>query len=75
MLALLHQEDVTHVAGATDHVVESFRNQLSLVLQQQCPRALARIKETGGLSDEDRQDLLFAMEGILADVTPPQQGD
>jgi len=57
------------------HLIESFRNQLSLVLQQQCPRALARIKETGGLSDEDRQDLLFAMEGILADVTPPQQGD
>jgi F-type H+-transporting ATPase subunit alpha len=57
------------------HLIESFRNQLGLVLQQRCPRALARIEETGGLSDEDRQDLLFAMEGILEDVNPPTQGD
>jgi len=28
VLALLHQDDVTHVAAATDHVIESFRNDL-----------------------------------------------
>lgn len=28
VLALLHQDDVTHVAAATDHVIESFRNRL-----------------------------------------------
>src|SRR6185503_9865554 len=27
-LSLLHQDDVTHVAAATDHVIESFRNDL-----------------------------------------------
>ncbi len=28
MLALLHEPDVTHIGAATDHVVESFRNDL-----------------------------------------------
>ncbi len=28
ILALLHQNDLTHVAAATDHVIESFRNEL-----------------------------------------------
>jgi len=28
MIALLRESDVTHVAGATDHVIESFRNDL-----------------------------------------------
>ncbi len=28
MLALLHEPDVTHVGAATDHVIESFRNDL-----------------------------------------------
>lgn len=28
LLSLLHQDDVTHVAAATDHVIESFRNDL-----------------------------------------------
>jgi F-type H+-transporting ATPase subunit alpha len=57
------------------HLVDSFRHRLSLVLQQQYPRALAHIEETGGLSDEDRQDLICAMQEILADVDPPQQAD
>ena len=57
------------------HLIESFRNQLGVALQQRCPRALARIEETGGLSDEDRQDLIRAMEGILADLNPRKQVD
>jgi 5'-3' exonuclease len=28
LLALLHQDDVTHIAAATDHIIESFRNRL-----------------------------------------------
>jgi len=57
------------------HLIGSFRKQLSLVLPQQCPRAWGRIEETGGLSPDDRQDLLVAMDGVLGDVNPPQQGN
>jgi len=57
------------------HLIESFRKKLGTDLQQRCPRALARIGETDGLSDEDRQDLIHAMKGILAEVNPPKEND
>jgi F-type H+-transporting ATPase subunit alpha len=51
--------------------VTRFKDGLGERLQEHCPRALARIAASGALSDEDRADLLAAIDAFLGDVAAP----
>ena len=48
--------------------VERFKAEVGARLQEHCPRACARIEATGELSDEDRGDLVAALDDVIADV-------
>jgi F-type H+-transporting ATPase subunit alpha len=48
--------------------VARFKAGLGACLQEQCPRAAARIEASGDLNDEDRQDLLAALTAYLKTV-------
>ncbi len=47
-------------------LVERFKRGIGPWLQENCPRTLGRIEQTEKLSEEDRQDLVRAMDGFLA---------
>jgi len=51
-------------------LVESFKKGLGERLRESCPRTLARIEESGELSNQDRTDLLGAIGGYLAEIAP-----
>lgn len=55
--------------------LESLRGELDGLLQQQCARILARIEQTGELSDEDRQELVRAISHIVQDMKPTNKAD
>ncbi len=52
-------------------VVERFKSDLGAWLDERCPRAAARINRTGALSDDDRRDLLAALDHHLSDLIEP----
>lgn len=56
-------------------LVGRFKSGLGARLVEDCPRAVARIAETGTLSGEDRQDLLAAIDAFLADTAPKSRDD
>ena len=39
-------------------------------LRDRCPRAFERIGQSGALEDDDRQDLLAAIDGLIAELQP-----
>jgi F-type H+-transporting ATPase subunit alpha len=55
--------------------MDSFRSELSRFLQQQCAPVLARIEQTGELSDEDRQELVRAINRIAEDTKSANQSN
>jgi hypothetical protein len=50
--------------------VEVFKDRLGDWLRDHCPRALERVGQTGELEDEDRQDLLAAIDALVAELQP-----
>jgi F-type H+-transporting ATPase subunit alpha len=50
--------------------VARFKNGLGALLSERSPRVMARIEETGDLTDEDRQDLIEAITAIVAELGP-----
>jgi F-type H+-transporting ATPase subunit alpha len=54
-------------------LVARFKSGLGAWLTERCPRAMARIAEGGELSDEDRRDLIGAIDGFVAEITPSKQ--
>jgi F-type H+-transporting ATPase subunit alpha len=56
-------------------LVERFKSGLGARLSEHCPRAIARIEDSGDLSDEDRQDLVGAVDAFLAEIAPRSRGD
>jgi len=56
-------------------LVARFKSGLGAWLTEHTPRAMARIAESGDLPDEDRQDLLTAIDAFVAEIaTRPEQG-
>ena len=55
-------------------LVERFKKGLGERLRESCPRAVARIEESGELADQDRTDLLGAIGGYLAEIAPDKAG-
>jgi F-type H+-transporting ATPase subunit alpha len=56
--------------------VERFKDRLGDWLRDRCPRALERIGQSGALEDDDRQDLLVAIDGLIAEIQPaPEKSD
>ena len=51
-------------------VVERFKIGLGAWLSEHCPQAVARIEDSGELSDENRQDLVGAIDAFLAEIAP-----
>lgn len=49
--------------------VERFKAGLGAWLSEHCPRAIGRIEESGDLSDEDRHDLIAAIDAFLAEIS------
>lgn len=56
-------------------LVGRFKNELGAWLSEHCPRAIARITDSGELSDEDRQDLVAAIDALLAEIAPRPRED
>jgi F-type H+/Na+-transporting ATPase subunit alpha len=54
--------------------IESVKRDLRGRLLQRCPQAVARIDESGELSERDRQDLLDAIDAMLAQIAPAAEG-
>ncbi|MEJ2120576.1 MAG: F0F1 ATP synthase subunit alpha [Alphaproteobacteria bacterium] len=50
--------------------VEHFKDRLGDGLRDRCPRAFERIGQSGALEDDDRQDLLAAIDGLIAELQP-----
>jgi F-type H+-transporting ATPase subunit alpha len=56
-------------------LVERFKLGLGAWLSEHCPRASARIEDKGELCDEDRQDLVGAVDAYLADIASTDRED
>ncbi len=56
-------------------LVGRFKNGLGARLLEHCPRAIARIEGSGDLSDEDRQDLIGAIDALLVEIVPSSRED
>jgi F-type H+-transporting ATPase subunit alpha len=56
-------------------LVERFKSGLGAWLSEHCPRAIARIEDSGYLLDEDRQDLVGAIDAFLAEIAPTARED
>lgn len=69
-VALLLAVDEGTLDGQPLDIVERFKKELGTWLSGHCPRTLARIEGSGELSDEDRRDLVDAIESLLADIAP-----
>ena len=52
---------------ALDHIPR-FKSSLGAWLGEHCPRAMARIEDSGDLSDDDRRDLAAAIETLVAAI-------
>jgi len=51
-------------------LVGRFKNGLAAWLSERCPRTIARIEDAADLSDEDRADLVGAIDTFLAEIAP-----
>jgi F-type H+-transporting ATPase subunit alpha len=56
-------------------LVEQFKSGLGAWLSEHCPRTIARVEDSGDLSDEDRQDLVDAIDAFLAEIAPTARED
>jgi F-type H+/Na+-transporting ATPase subunit alpha len=56
-------------------LVERFKSGFGAWLSENCPRAIARIEDSGELSEEDRQDIVGAVDAFLADIAPTTRKD
>jgi len=57
-------------------LVERFKSGVGAWLSEHCPRAIARIEQSGDLCDEDQQDLTGAIDAFLAEIAPrPREDD
>jgi proton translocating ATP synthase F1 alpha subunit len=56
-------------------LVEGFKSGLGDWLSEHCPRAIARIEDRDALSDEDRRDLVGAIDAFLAEIAPRPEED
>jgi len=65
-VALLVAVQDGRIDGLALDLVERFKSELGAELAERCPRASARIAESGELSDEDRQDLGAAIDAFAA---------
>jgi F-type H+-transporting ATPase subunit alpha len=54
--------------------VERAKTEMESWLQETCPRTVARIAQTETLGDEDRGDLIHAIQGFLDQFAPPAEG-
>jgi len=50
--------------------VETFKSRLGAWLKERCPRALERVQKSGQLGDEAREDLLAAIDALVAEIQP-----
>jgi F-type H+-transporting ATPase subunit alpha len=53
------------------NVVGDFKNGLDQRLKDGCPRVLARLEETGSLSDDDRKDMSAVIDAYARELAPP----
>lgn len=67
-VALLLAVDEAKLDTLPLDLVERFKSELGGWLLEYCPRALDRITDSGELSDEDRQDLVRAIDAFLAEM-------
>jgi F-type H+-transporting ATPase subunit alpha len=74
-VALLLAVDEGKLDGIPLGLVERFKSGLGAWLSEHCPRAIARIEDSGDLSDEDRQDLVEAVDAFLAEIAPRSRED
>jgi F-type H+-transporting ATPase subunit alpha len=56
-------------------LIGRFKSGLGARLSEHCPRAIARIEDSGELSDEDRQDLFGAIDALLVEIAPRSRED
>ena len=73
-VALLLAVGEGRLDGLSLDLVDPFKAQLNGWLQDHCPRALARVNESGDLNDEDRHDLLEAIDALVEDLAPAGEG-
>ncbi len=66
-VALLLAVDEGKLDGLPMAHLESFKARLGEWLQERCPRALARVEATGELGEEDRHELLAALDALLTE--------
>jgi F-type H+-transporting ATPase subunit alpha len=71
-VALLLAVDEKKLDPVALDLVERFKAGLGAWLVEHCPRAIARIEQKGDLSEEDRADLIGAVDAFLAGITPGQ---
>jgi F-type H+/Na+-transporting ATPase subunit alpha len=69
-VALLLAVDEGRLDGIDLPAVERFKDQLGDWLRERCPRALERVGQSGALGDEDRHDLLAAIDALVAELKP-----
>lgn len=74
-IALLLAVDEDKLDALPLDAVEQFKSGLADWLSSHCPRAAARIEDSGELLDEDRQDVIAAIDGLLAAIAPMPPGD
>jgi F-type H+-transporting ATPase subunit alpha len=72
LLLAVHEGRLDEVPLA---LVERLKGGVDALLADRCPRAAARIAATGELVDEDRQDLLDALDGFLSDNRETTAGE
>jgi F-type H+-transporting ATPase subunit alpha len=74
-VALFLAVDEGKLDGLPLGLVERFKSGVGAWLSEHRPRAIARIEDSGDLSDEDRQDLIGAIDGFLAEIAPRSRED
>jgi len=71
-VALLLAVDEGKLDGVPLDQIPRFKAALGAWLHDRCPRAEARIEQSGDLSDEDRNDLCAALDGYVAAFGRPE---
>lgn len=56
-------------------LVHRFKSEIGAWLAEYCAPAMARIDETGTLTDDDRRDLLAAIDAFLAEISESCEGE
>jgi len=74
-VALLLAVDEAKLDALPLNLVERFKSGLGARLSERCPRTIARIEQSGEFADEDRQDLVGAIDAFLAELAPGSRED